>query len=55
MIFVLSGPQLGQLESGAVAQLAGPTASVVSGGLGAILAAVIIAARVPAIRRYRTS
>jgi MFS family permease len=55
MIFVLSGPQLGQLESGAVAQLASPTASVVSGGLGAILAAIIIAARVPAIRKYRSS
>ena len=53
MIFVLSGPQLGQLESGAVAAWAGPTVSVVSGGIGAALAALAIGALVPAIREYR--
>jgi MFS family permease len=53
MIFVLSGPQLGQLESGVVATLSGPTLSVVTGGIGAALAAVVIAAAVPAIRKYR--
>lgn len=52
MIFVLSGPRLGQLESGAVAALGGPTLSVVSGGIGAVAAAVVIGAVVPAIRRY---
>ena len=52
MIFVLSGPQLGQLESGIVATLGSPTLSVVTGGVGAILAAIVIGALVPAIRRY---
>lgn len=52
MIFVLSGPQLGQLESGAVASWISPTFSVVSGGAGAALAAVLIGAAVPAITRY---
>ncbi len=54
MIFVLSGPQLGQLESGAVAAWGSPQLSVVTGGAGAMLAAIAIGARVPAIRRYRT-
>lgn len=52
MIFVLSGPQLGQLESGAIASWLSPTFSVVSGGAGAGLAAVVIGALVPAIRQY---
>jgi MFS family permease len=54
MIFVLSGPQLGQLESGAVATWASPTVSVVSGGIGAAVAGIVLAAAVPAIRKYRT-
>ena len=52
MIFVLSGPQLGQLESGIVATLGSPTLSVVTGGAGAMLAAIVIGALVPAIRKY---
>jgi MFS family permease len=53
MFFVQSGPQLGQLESGLVAQVFSPTFAVVSGGVGAVIAAVTIAAKVPAIRHYR--
>jgi hypothetical protein len=52
MIFVLSGPQLGQLESGAIATWVTPTVSVVSGGIGAAAAGIAIAAAVPAIRKY---
>lgn len=54
MIFVLSGPQLGGLESGAAAAWRGPVFAVVTGGMGAALAALIIAARVPALRKYHT-
>ncbi len=55
MIFVASGPQLGQLESGAVAAWQGAPFSVVTGGIGAALAAVVIAITVPAIREYDIS
>ena len=55
MVFVQGGPQLGELEAGAVGQLFGPRASVVTGGLGCLLATAWIAARTPALRRYRRS
>ena len=51
-VFVQGGPQLGQLEAGAVAALLGAPFSVVSGGLGCVLTVLVIAWLVPAIRRY---
>ncbi len=53
MIFFMGGPQLGELEAGMVAQAFGVAASVVSGGIGCIVAVAWIAARTPALRRYR--
>jgi MFS family permease len=53
MVFVQGGPQLGELEAGTVGQLFGARASVVTGGLGCLLATAWIAARTPALRRYR--
>ncbi len=53
MVFVQGGPQLGELEAGAVGQLFGPRASVVTGGIGCLIATAWIAARTPALRRYR--
>ncbi len=53
MIFFMGGPQLGELEAGVVAQAFGATVSVVSGGLGCLVATGIIAALEPAIRHYR--
>jgi MFS family permease len=53
MVFFMGGPQLGELEAGLVAQWAGATVSVVSGGLGCLVAVAIIVAATPALRRYR--
>jgi predicted MFS family arabinose efflux permease len=55
MVFVQGGPQLGELEAGAVAQLFGPRASVVTGGIGCLIATAWITARTPALRRHRRS
>ena len=55
MVFFQGGPQLGELEAGVVAQLAGPRASVVTGGIGCLIATAWIAARTPALRHYRRS
>ena len=51
-IFFLGGPQLGEVEAGAVAQFFGAPIAVVSGGVGCILAVAWIARRWPQIRRY---
>jgi MFS family permease len=53
MVFFMGGPQLGELEAGLVAQAFGVAASVVSGGVGCVLAVAWIAARTPALRGYR--
>ncbi|HVH66896.1 MAG TPA: MFS transporter [Gemmatimonadales bacterium] len=53
MVFFMGGPQLGELEAGAVAQLFGAVASVVSGGLGCLLATAVVARREARLRHYR--
>jgi MFS family permease len=53
MVFFQGGPQLGELEAGAVAQWIGPRGSVVTGGIGCLIATAWIAARTPALRKYR--
>jgi MFS family permease len=53
MVFFLGGPQLGELEAGLVAHWWTAPVSVVSGGIGTILATGLIAARTPQLRRYR--
>jgi MFS family permease len=55
MVFFMGGPQLGELEAGAVAQWVGPRASVVTGGIGCLIATAWITARTPALRAYRRS
>jgi len=55
MVFFQGGPQLGELEAGAVAQWIGPRGSVVTGGIGCLIATAWIAARTPALRQYRRS
>ncbi len=52
IMFVLGGPQLGQFESGAVAALWSPVASVVTGGLACIASVVAVAAWIPEITRF---
>src|SRR3954468_7191218 len=53
MVFFMGGPQLGELEAGLVAQWLGAVFSVVSGGIGCIVATAWIAATTPTLRRYR--
>jgi MFS family permease len=53
MVFFNGGPQLGELEAGAVANWLGAPFSVISGGIGCLIATGWIAASTPALRRYR--
>jgi MFS family permease len=52
MVFFAGGPQLGELEAGLVANWFGAPFSVVSGGVGCLLATAWVAASTPAIRHY---
>jgi len=51
-IFFQGGPQLGEIEAGGVAQLFGAPAAIVSGGIGCILAVLLIAHKWPELRAY---
>jgi len=51
-IFFRGGPELGELEAGLLAQAFGPVVSVVSGGIGCILATLWVWRRYPSIRHY---
>jgi MFS family permease len=53
-IFFQGGPQLGEVEAGAVAQLLGAPAAIVSGGIGCLAAVAWIARRWPDVARYDT-
>ncbi|MEP7133443.1 MAG: MFS transporter [Chloroflexota bacterium] len=51
-IFFMGGPQLGEVEAGAVAQFFGVPFAIVSGGIGAILGVWLVATKWPALVRY---
>jgi len=53
MVFFQGGPQLGELEAGIVAHWAGAPFSVVSGGLGCLVATVWVWMATPVVREYR--
>ncbi len=53
MIFFMGGPQLGELEAGLVAQVFSPVVSVVTGGIGTLIATGAVALLYPTIRRYQ--
>jgi MFS family permease len=53
MVFFMGGPQLGEFEAGGVAQWLGARLSVVTGGLGCLLATAWIAGTTPSLRNYR--
>jgi len=55
MVFFIGGPQLGEFEAGAVANWLGATFSVVSGGVGCLVATAWVAVSTPALRHYRRS
>jgi MFS family permease len=52
MMFFMGGPQLGELEAGAVAALIGAPLSVVVGGLGSLICACIAAMKSKSLMEY---
>jgi MFS family permease len=52
-IFFMGGPQLGEVEAGVVAQLFGAPFAIITGGIGCIVAVVMIARRWPQMLAYR--
>jgi|ERR1051326_947661 MFS family permease len=55
MIFFMGGPQLGELEAGALAALAGAPWSVIIGGIGCVLAATLALVKGKTLRQYSGS
>ena len=53
MVFFQGGPQLGEFEAGALANWLGAPFSVISGGVGCLLATTWVASTTPALRAYR--
>jgi MFS family permease len=53
MVFFMGGPQLGELEAGVVANWLGAPFSVISGGIGCLIATGWVAASTPALRHYQ--
>jgi MFS family permease len=51
-IFFMGGPQLGEIEAGAVAQFFGLPFAIISGGIGTILGVWLIVTIWPALLRY---
>ncbi|MDO9130275.1 MAG: MFS transporter, partial [Anaerolineales bacterium] len=51
-IFFMGGPQLGEVEAGAVAQAFGVPAAIISGGIGCILGVLLIARKWPQLSNY---
>jgi len=51
-IFFMGGPQLGEIEAGAVAQFFGVPFAIISGGIGTILGVWLITAIWPALPRH---
>jgi MFS family permease len=52
-LFFAGGPQLGEIEAGLVAQLFGAPVSVWTGGLACVIAVLLVAIKVPQLRRYK--
>ena len=53
MVFFMGGPQLGELEAGLVAQAFGAPISVITGGVGCLVATAAIAQTTPQLWKYR--
>jgi MFS family permease len=52
MIFFMGGPQLGEVEAGGLASLIGAPLSVVTGGIGCLVAAAIASVKARSLRSY---
>lgn len=55
MIFFMGGPQLGELEAGVAARLLGAPWSVITGGLGCLIAVTLTAMRAQSLLNYQGS
>jgi MFS family permease len=55
MVFFAGGPQLGEMEAGAVANWFGAPFSVITGGIGCLAAVAWIAMSTPQLRQYRAT
>jgi MFS family permease len=53
VVVVVAGPNLGDVESGAVASITSETISIISGGLLCLLGVLILAAIMPSFARYQ--
>jgi len=51
-IFFQGGPQLGEMEAGAVAQLVGAPIAIITGGIGCIIGLALIVAKWPQLMSY---
>ncbi len=51
-IFFMGGPQLGEVEAGAVAQAFGVPFAIITGGIGTIVAAGLIAFKWPQLLKF---
>ena len=54
-LFVIGGPNLGQVRAGAVAALVSPQFAVITGGLACVLSAIAVAFWAPELPRYERS
>jgi MFS family permease len=55
MVFFIGGPQLGEMEAGLVANWFGAPFSVITGGIGCLIAVAWVAAITPELRHYRAT
>ena len=53
MVFFMGGPQLGELEAGLVANWRGAPFSVITGGIGCLIATLAVVAATPTLWKYR--
>ncbi len=51
-LFFASGPRLGEVEAGLVAQAFGTPVSIISGGIGCLISVVVVAMKFPQLRHY---
>jgi MFS family permease len=52
-IFLRGGPQLGEVESGLMAQVLGIPFAIVTGGIGCLLATWIVVKKIPQLWQYK--
>jgi MFS family permease len=53
MIFFMGGPQLGEMEAGVMARLVGAPLSVITGGIGCLVAVALIALKARSLLNYQ--